>query len=123
MDTQEFISNSDDMRYNAALSDIVNSKILWLLQANEGMFAIMEDDSEKQYIPVWSSEKKAREFATGDWEQYNPEGMSIKEFINWLDELEDDQFMIGAFPDENMKLTPIEPVTFKRHLIEAMEEG
>ena len=119
MDAQEFVSNSDDVRYNAALNDIVKNGKIWLLQATEGMFAIVEDDKDKQYLPVWSSEKQASAFARDDWEEYAAEGMNIKEFINWLDELEDDQFMIGAFPDENMKLTPLEPVIFKKHLKEA----
>ena len=107
---------SDNERYEYLITSIEEKNEIWLLRANQGMYAIFEDKQEKQYIPVWPERKFALEFVNDSWEDYQPEAMSLKEFKTWLYELKEDKFLIAAFQGLNMKTIPIDPQDMIEHL-------
>lgn len=107
---------NDNERYEYLISTVKEKKEIWLLMANEGMYAIFEDNQAKQYIPVWPERKFALEFANDTWKDYKPELMNLNEFKTWLYELKKDEILIAAFPGLNMKTIPIEPDVLIEHL-------
>jgi hypothetical protein len=80
---------------------------------------MFEDDNGQQYIPVWPEKEFADSYAIGDWDGYESERMGLHEFLDWMQELQNDQIMIGAFPNSIMQAIPIEPLSFKKQLIQA----
>ena len=107
---------SDGERYQYLIDKIIELRKVWLLKADEGMYAMLEDNNGQEYIPIWPEEKFTKAYIQDDWSDYQAEEMKIYDFINWMQELSDDKIKIAAFPDENYKIIPIEPLDIKEHL-------
>jgi hypothetical protein len=119
MNMEEISNLTDKERYGYLINHINKQKEIWLLQAQDGLYAMFEDDNGQQYIPIWPEKKFADSYAEGDWEGYESERMVLHEFLDWMQELQNDQIMIGAFPNSNMQAIPLEPLSFKKQLIQA----
>jgi len=104
-------------RYEYLIQNTVDHKEVWLLQDNDSSFAMFEDGMGNSYIPIWPEKNFAQIHAVDDWEGYVAERMSLNEFLEWLDELKEDQILIGAIPDSNMHALSVDPIEFKKQLI------
>ena len=58
------------------INAILESRKVWLLEAKEGFFAMLEDNNGDSYIPVWESAESAQKAAQGDWEDYTVADMA-----------------------------------------------
>ncbi len=93
---------------------ITATRQVWLLQAMEGMFAMLEDGSGRSYVPMWETAEKARQAASGDWEDYAVTEMGFSELYVWLRELRRDEIDIAVSPDKEGKITAIASADFRR---------
>ncbi|GAB1418328.1 hypothetical protein MASR2M12_10930 [Bacteroidales bacterium] len=80
---------------------------VWLLQAMDGMFAMVESDDRRAYLAVWDNEDDAMAAAAAEWQGYVAAQMDLKEWIHWLNEMIEDQAWIGVAPDAAGKVFPI----------------
>ncbi len=103
-------------KYNNFLIKVREKGEIWLLQATEGMFAMIEDNSGQEYMPVWTEKDGAQSFANDDWYGYTPNKMSLFEFMGWLKELDKDQVDIAVSPELSMKTIPIKAGILFEHL-------
>ena len=108
----------DNDRYRYLLNHMIKQREVWLLKERDGFFAMFEDNQNQSYIPIWPDQKAAQEFTTEDWQGYLPDKMGLGEFLSWLDELKTDQIFIGAFPNTSMKSLAIDPLDFKKQILE-----
>lgn len=108
---------SDNERYEYLLKQVASNREIWLLQDLDGSFAMFEDAKEQSYIPVWPDKEFAQAYASGDWNGYEPEKMSLSEFLSWTDELKEDMILIGAFPNSQSQSMAIDPIDFKNQLL------
>lgn len=88
--------------------DAVSQDGVWLLQASDGMFAMVESDDQRSYLAVWDREEDAKMAVVDEWEDYSYVPMDLKEFIHWLNEMQEDAAWIGISPDAEGKIFPIE---------------
>ena len=93
---------------------IKESRKVWLLQAMEGMFAMLEDSNGNWYVPAWESEDKATQAATGDWEDYHVTEMGFSELKHWLRELSRDEIDIAVSPEKDGQITAIASANFRK---------
>lgn len=91
---------------------IAETRKVWLLQAMEGMFAMLEDDNGNSYVPVWESEALAQKSAVEDWEGYNVTEMGFSEMVVWLKELSRDEIDIAVSPEKDGEITAIASANF-----------
>jgi hypothetical protein len=103
---------TDNDRFEQFIKAIYSTEQIWLLQADDGLFAMVEDSLGNSYIPVWSSELACAENSSEEWSDYTVEMMPINEFINWCKELAEDDVKIGIEPDKSGRLLPIEASVF-----------
>jgi len=94
------------------LSAILETRTVWLLEAREGFFAMLEDDHGDSYIPVWESEEKAAKAAQGDWAEYTTTSMGFSELCRWLRELAEDEIDIAVSPEAEGEMTAIASYKF-----------
>ncbi len=106
------------MTYTLFVNEIKKHRQVWLLTAYEGAYAMFEDISGQEYIPVWADEKSANSFIKEEWEGYHTEKMPIWEFRDWLEELKEDKIKL-AFPlsEENTTI-PILPGDLKQDILD-----
>ena len=86
----------------------------WLLQAMEGMFAMLEDSNGNWYVPAWESEDKAAQAASGDWSGYHVTEMGFSELKHWLGELSRDEIDIAVSPEKDGQITAIASANFRK---------
>jgi hypothetical protein len=110
------VDKSGQDRYKYLIDSILQSRKIWMLQAEDGSFAMFEDNSGQSYVPVWPDKEMTEPFAVDDWEGYIPASMGLGEFLDWMNELKKDGIMIGAFPDSNMQSLSVDPLAFKSQL-------
>ncbi len=106
----------DPIRYQYLIEKVVEFGEIWLLQAREGLFAMMEDSTGQEYLPVWPEKEFAALFSSDDWDGYQPEPMPLFEFNSWLKELEEDEIKIAAFPNRPESIIPLHASEIKFHL-------
>lgn len=94
-------------RLEQFINAILATRKVWLLEAKEGFFAMLEDADGEPYIPLWESEKQAIHAAQGDWEEYTVTDMGFSELINWLKELAKDDIDIAVSPEADGEITAI----------------
>ena len=109
---------SESERYEFLIKNVRFCKEIWLLQTEDGLFAMLEDSSNKSYIAVWPEERFAAAYAIDDWAGYLPEKMGLTEFLEWMKELKEDEIMIGAFPYGDSHAMAVDPMEFLRVLTE-----
>lgn len=103
---------TDSERFEKFLETVSSTAEIWLLQASDGLFAMVEDSDGNAYIPLWSSRLACAEASREEWSEYAVESMPINEFINWCKDLAEDDVRLGVEPDENGRLLPIEASVF-----------
>ena len=110
---------SDNDRFEYLITQIIKNREVWLLHAIDGLYAMFEDENEFQYIPVWPEKEFADSHAIGDWDGYTSDRMGLGEFLDWLQELKDDEIYIGAFPSAAMRAISVDPIDLKKRLAQA----
>jgi hypothetical protein len=94
------------------INAILETRKVWLLQAREGFFAMLEDDHGDSYVPVWESEESAKKAAQGDWESYTVADMGFSELNHWLKELANDEIDIAVAPEKDGEITALASANF-----------
>ena len=98
------------------LKAILETRKVWLLEAKEGFFAMLEDSNGDSYIPLWESEALAVQAAQGDWEEYTVADMGFSELEHWLKELAADEIDIAVSPETDGEITAITSHKFRTWL-------
>ena len=96
------------------LNAILETRKVWLLQAREGFFAMLEDNSGDSYVPIWESEAMALKAAKGDWEGYTVTDMGFSELEHWLKELANDEIDIAVSPEKEGEVTALSSANFRK---------
>lgn len=94
------------------LNAILETRKVWLLEAREGFFAMLEDNGGDSYVPIWESEETAQKAAQGDWEGYTVTDMGFSELEHWLKELAKDEIDIAVAPEADGEITAIPSFKF-----------
>ena len=116
MDINTSNNKSDQERYKYLVDHILLNKQVWMLQASDDSFAMFEDANGHSYIAVWPDKESTMPFIIDDWESYTPARMGLGELLDWMNELKNDDIMIGAFPNSAMQSLAIDPLDFKKQL-------
>ena len=95
------------------INAILETRKVWLLEAKEGFFAMLEDSNGDSYVPIWEAEESAQKAAQGDWEGYTVTDMGFSELWHWLKELAKDDIDIAVSPEADGEITAIASARFK----------
>ncbi|WP_439333234.1 DUF2750 domain-containing protein [Vibrio viridaestus] len=88
---------------------------IWLLIDEHG--SVLMTAEEDDCVPVWPSAAHAEQWATGDWEGFKAESISIAKWKSrWTMGLEQDELSIIVFPDINGEGIVLYPDEFEFEL-------
>jgi hypothetical protein len=96
------------------INAILETRRVWLLEAKEGFFAMLEDNKGNSYIPLWESEEKALQNVGGDWAGYTTTYMGFSELAHWLKELADDDINIAVSPEREGEITALASIKLRK---------
>ena len=103
-------------RLEQFINTIRETRKVWLLQAREGFFAMLEDSDGDSYVPIWESEESAKKAAQGDWEGYTVADMGFSELKHWLKELAIDEIDIEVAPEQDGEIMALASANLRKWL-------
>ena len=96
------------------INAIMETRKVWLLEAREGFFAMLEDGNGDSYVPIWESKESAMKAAHGDWEGYAADSMGFSELHQWLGELASDEIDIAVAPEYDGEIMALSSANMRR---------
>lgn len=118
--TQKEINNTLSLepkeRYRYLVKQTADFENIFLIVDENGHFVLIGSE-EFQSIPVWPEEEIAALFLKDNWANYSVKATEIKEFIHWLEKLQDDKIRIAGFPDLSFKSVVVSPLEMTNHLL------
>ena len=85
-------------------------------------FVTLGDSKEQITIPVFPEQEFASFLLTGDWQTYSVEKMDVHDFMNWLDQLEEQNIKIAGFPREAFQAVVVTADEMKSHLLDELRQ-
>ncbi|GAM58575.1 hypothetical protein JCM19231_4247 [Vibrio ishigakensis] len=103
-------------RFNLFFKSAIESKKIWLLIDEYGSVMLNTDDEE--CVPVWPSDEHALQWATGEWEGFTAEPISIAKWKSrWTRGLEEDELSLVVYPDQDGEGIILYPDEFEFELV------
>ena len=96
------------------INAIREARKVWLLEARQGFFAMLEDSDGESYIPLWATEESALQAAQGDWEGYTVADMGFSELKHWLKELAADDIDIAVAPEQDGEIMALSSAKLRK---------
>jgi hypothetical protein len=85
---------------NTFLADVKSTQSFWALQEKSGEDWVVLDSinfENTEVMPLWSSEKLAKQHCIDEWQQYVPTKITLSEWLEfWLEDLSEDGVIIGV---------------------------
>jgi len=110
MNSKQFesvLSLPDRDRFFHFVSKICDWEEIWSIKTDDG-WATVESEG-RRCIPFWPHPDYAKYFASGDWQGYHPESISLENFINnWLPGMQKDSNYVAVFPNKDFQGTVVE---------------
>ncbi|CAM3142147.1 DUF2750 domain-containing protein [Vibrio rarus] len=110
------ISRDPAERFNLFFKTAVTHKTIWLLIDEHG--SVMLNTEDEDCVPVWPTKEHALQWATGEWEGFTAEPISIAKWKSrWTHGLEDDELSLVVFPDQEGEGIVLFPDEFEMELV------
>lgn len=91
---------NEEQRLKYCVKEIVANRKVWILKDEHGCVMLNTEDDD--CVPVWPNEEFALQWANGDWEDCEPEAISLNKWHSrWTSGLEDDELSVVVFPNQN----------------------
>lgn len=119
MHPQQFknvLSLSSEERYGYLLRKVAETEEVWLIR-DAGSIVMLGENEGAESLPVFPEEEFASILLTGDWQNYRAEKMSVYEFIDGLDSLQEDNIFLAGFPKDYLTAVLVSPEEMKDHLL------
>jgi hypothetical protein len=97
------------------------SEQIWALGAEDGGFVVCESNqfAETDVLLLWESEDAAKAQCKEEWLEYSPVEIALNEFLDeWVEDLNEDDALVGLNWNDDQVCAEIEPVGLARALSE-----
>jgi hypothetical protein len=118
---RNILNLSSQDRYGYFIRKVADVEEVWLIKVGNS-FLMLGDKQEDVIIPVFPEQQFANILLTGDWKSYLTEMMEVHDFIDWLDELEEQNIKIAAFPKEDLQSVVVKADEMKNHLLYELQQ-
>ena len=97
---KQVLQLDDAQRAVYFVKEAVAQNELWILTDEHG--CVMLNTAEEDCVPVWPNKEFAQAWATDEWQDCQPEAISLnKWFSRWTHGLADDELAIVVFPSQD----------------------
>jgi hypothetical protein len=104
-----------EQRYQYFVEQVAFNKEVWILSDDDG--CVMLNTEDEECVPVWPNQETAQAWATGDWDQCEPQAIDLKSWqLRWTAGLEEDGFYVVVLPIETNEGTVVEPQELEANL-------
>jgi len=102
---------------------IVAAETVWVLQSENGAAYCLSEEDDRSVIQFWAQAADAEQAAGEDWDEHEPESVSLFDFLfRWLPGMHDDEALVGTNLSNDKLGLEIEPADLEEELRDAMGE-
>jgi hypothetical protein len=98
-----------------------SSEQLWALGAQDDGFVVCESNqfADTDVLLLWETEAAAKAQCKEEWQEYTPVEINLDEFLDdWVEDLNEDNALVGLNWNNDQVCVEIEPVGLARALSE-----
>ena len=108
-------------RYDYLIRKVAEYEQVFLIGGGKGSYVTL-GNNEVRCIPVWPEFEIAKQFLVDDWQRHQIKMIKLESFLVWLDKLEDEVYLVAAFPNKDFKSITVRPHVLKKDLVAEIEQ-
>lgn len=112
---------SSEDRYGYFVRKVADTEEVWVIKEGEE-YVTLGDNEEHVTIPVFPEKEFAELLLTDDWSNCIIETLEVHVFMEWLDQLQQENVKIAAFPKDDFTAVVIDPEEMKNHLLYELQQ-
>jgi hypothetical protein len=111
---QETLARRPESRYKYFIRTAVTEEEVWGLADDEGWLMLEDDEDNTDVFAVFPNAEFAEIFREkGEYEEFKVESMDVYEFIEWLDDFEEENMKVGVFPTPDYQCAVMTPARLR----------
>ena len=118
---KNILNLSSKDRYGYFIRKVADSEEVCLIKEGD-KYVTVGDNDEQIIIPVFPEKEFAELLLTDDWTECTIEKLEVHQFLEWLDQLQQDKVNIAAFPKSDFTAVVVEPEEMKNHLLYELQQ-
>lgn len=103
-------------RYGYLIRKVADFEQVFLIEDKKGNYVTCGNDNE-MIIPIWPELEFAQELIKTEWKKCVVKKVELTDFMNWMDKLETENYLIGGFPNQKLNSIVVKPIEIKNHLV------
>ena len=103
-------------RYGYLIRKIADFEQVFLIADINGNYVTCGTDNE-MIIPIWPELEFAQELIETEWKNCIVKMVELTNFMNWMDKLETENYLIGGFPNQQLNSIIVKPTEIKNHIL------
>jgi hypothetical protein len=118
---KNILNLSPQDRYGYFIRKVADTEEVWMIKESEE-YVTLGDNDEQVTIPVFPEKEFAELLLTDDWSNCTVETLDVRQFMEWLDKLQQEKVKIAAFPTEDFNAVVVKPDEMKNHLLYELQQ-
>jgi hypothetical protein len=102
-------------RYGYFIRKVSDFEQVFLLSDDDGKPVELGVDSIK-CIPVWPEVEFVESLLKDDWKSCKINSVDLDTFLEWLDQVQLEDYQIAGFPNRNLNAVIVDPQEMKKHI-------
>jgi hypothetical protein len=120
---QETLAKKPESRYKYFIRTVVTEEEVWGLTDDEGWLMLEDDEDNTDVFAVFPNAEFAEIFREkGGYDEFRVEAMDVFEFIEWLDDFEEEKMKVGVFPTPDFQCAVMTPARMKEDFEKEFEK-
>jgi hypothetical protein len=124
---EEILAKKPEKRYSYFIRTVVEFEEVWGLADQDEGWLMLEDDEDtnaSDVLAVFPSRDFAEHFskAGGFDDEFKPEPIDLYEFIDWMNDFEEDGVTVGVFPTPSFECAVMHPHKMAEDLNQEIEK-
>ena len=107
---EEILARKAESRYKYFLRTAASEEEVWGLSDEEGWLMLEDDTDGTDVLPVFPSVEFAELFQEkGEFTDFKVEALDLYEFLEWMDDMTENNIKVGVFPTPDFQCAVIPP--------------
>ena len=103
-------------RYGYLIRKVADFEQVFLIVDKKGNYITCGNNNE-MIIPIWPELEFAQELIKIEWKKCEVKKIELTDFMNWMDKLKTESYLIGGFPNKKLNSIVVKPLEIKNHLM------
>lgn len=106
----EILARKPESRYKYFIRTTVAEEEVWGLADEEGWLMLEDDTDDTDVLAVFPNPEFAAVFQeAGDFGDFKVEALDLYEFLEWMEDLEEQKIKVGVFPTADFQCAVMAP--------------